>query len=49
MTQNQINLVKSSWGAVAANGELVGEFFYSRLFELAPETKPLFEVSVSTQ
>jgi len=49
MTQHQIDLVKSSWKAAAANSELVGEFFYSRLFEIAPETKPLFSVTVSQQ
>jgi nitric oxide dioxygenase len=49
MTQQQINLVKSSWQAAAPNALLVGEFFYNRLFEIAPETKPLFNVTVSQQ
>jgi hemoglobin-like flavoprotein len=49
MTQHQIDLVKSSWKAAADSSELVGEFFYSRLFEIAPETKPLFGVTVSQQ
>ncbi|HEV8284580.1 MAG TPA: globin domain-containing protein [Chitinophagaceae bacterium] len=49
MTQHQINLVKSSWQAAASKSVLVGEFFYSRLFELAPETKDLFGVTVLQQ
>jgi len=49
MTQHQINLIKSSWQAAAPNALLVGELFYNRLFELAPETKPLFGVTVSQQ
>lgn len=42
MTTHQINLIKSSWQAAAANPAVVGELFYGRLFEIAPEVKPMF-------
>ena len=43
MTHQQIVLVKSTWSLVAAMDPLVvGELFYTRLFETAPEVKPLF-------
>ena len=50
MTPHQINLIKSSWTPVAAKDHTaIGHLFYNRLFEIAPETKDLFGVSVSTQ
>jgi nitric oxide dioxygenase len=49
MTQHQINLVKSSWEAATGKTVFMGELFYNRLFELAPETKPLFNVTVNQQ
>jgi nitric oxide dioxygenase len=50
MTSHQINLIKSSWAVAGAKDHTaVGQLFYNRLFELAPETKELFGVSVSTQ
>jgi hemoglobin-like flavoprotein len=48
MTAYQINLIKSSWGLVKDHTS-VGNLFYNRLFELAPETKKLFSVTVDTQ
>lgn len=43
MTNEQIQLVKQSWGKVAAIDPLVvGELFYNRLFEIAPAVKPMF-------
>ncbi|MBC7935888.1 MAG: hemoglobin [Rhizobacter sp.] len=42
MTSQQIDLIKSSWEIVAVNPDLVGQLFYSRLFEIAPEVKPMF-------
>jgi nitric oxide dioxygenase len=50
MTPHQINLIKSSWTQVAEKDHTaVGHLFYNRLFEIAPEAKNLFGVSVSTQ
>jgi nitric oxide dioxygenase len=48
MTPHQINLIKSSWSQVKDH-TAVGNLFYTRLFELAPETKSLFSVTVDTQ
>ena len=43
MTTNQIELVKKSWQLVAAiDVQTVGSLFYNRLFEIAPEVKPMF-------
>lgn len=43
MTTKNIELVKSSWALVAAmDMETVGALFYTRLFEIAPEVKPMF-------
>src|SRR5829696_6685663 len=51
MTPHQINLIKNSWAAVASiDGQIVGSLFYNRLFELAPEVKPMFSrTTVSEQ
>ncbi|HMK24755.1 MAG TPA: globin domain-containing protein [Chitinophagaceae bacterium] len=43
MTQKQIALVKSTWSTVAAMDPVtVGELFYSRLFDIAPQLRPMF-------
>jgi hemoglobin-like flavoprotein len=43
MTTKNINLVKNSWALVAAiDMETVGALFYNRLFEIAPDVKPMF-------
>lgn len=43
MTTKQIGLIKSSWSLVAAiDPQTVGSLFYNRLFEIAPEVKPMF-------
>jgi len=50
MTQQQIDLIKSSWAGVAKKDHTaVGQLFYNRLFEIAPETKSLFGVTVDMQ
>jgi hemoglobin-like flavoprotein len=43
MTSKQIEIVKTTWAMVAPLAEQVGPLFYNRLFEIAPETKPLFQ------
>jgi hemoglobin-like flavoprotein len=43
MNTKSIDLVKNSWALVAAmDMETVGGLFYNRLFEIAPEVKPMF-------
>jgi len=46
MTTHDIELVKKSWTTVATiDMETVGGLFYNRLFEIAPEVKPMFSRS----
>ncbi|MBK9935937.1 MAG: hypothetical protein IPP61_17815 [Cytophagaceae bacterium] len=43
MNQIQINLVKNTFDLVAKiPAETVGKLFYNRLFEIAPEVRPMF-------
>lgn len=51
MTHNQIELVQNSWRIVASmDAQTVGALFYNRLFEIAPEIKPMFSrVSTNEQ
>ena len=50
MTQNEIQQVKSSWAKVAQlDPVVVGGLFYNRLFEIAPEVKPMFQNSIPEQ
>lgn len=43
MTTKQVLLVKTSWAMVSEiDVETVGSLFYNRLFEIAPEVKPMF-------
>ncbi len=49
MTPKQIELVQSSWAMVAPISETAAELFYARLFEIAPEVKPLFKGDMKRQ
>ncbi len=50
MTTKQIDLVKSTWAIVETLDMIaVGSLFYNRLFEIDPQTKPMFSVSVEEQ
>lgn len=50
MTQEQINQVKWSWGQVAQlEPVVVGGLFYNRLFEIAPDVKPMFRSAIPEQ
>jgi hemoglobin-like flavoprotein len=50
MNQHQITLVKESWLSVAAIDPVtVGGLFYSRLFAIAPEVRPLFRGEIKEQ
>src|ERR671912_58610 len=50
MTAHDINLVQKSWATVATiDMEIVGGLFYNRLFEIAPEVKPMFSRSSMTE
>jgi hemoglobin-like flavoprotein len=50
MTNEQIKLVKESWGRVVQmDPVVVGQLFYDRLFETAPEVKSLFSTPITGQ
>ena len=49
MTERQILLVKNSWSYVIVNADEAGQLFYKRLFEVAPEVKPLFKSDIKEQ
>ncbi|TIS85985.1 globin family protein [Mesorhizobium sp.] len=49
MTPSQIDLVQSSFVKVAPIAETDASLFYERLFEIAPEVKPLFNRDMKEQ
>ncbi|MBW4888737.1 hypothetical protein KXQ82_03385 [Mucilaginibacter sp. HMF5004] len=49
METEEITLVKESWKLVAVNPLAAGQLFYSRLFQIAPELKPMFRSDMATQ
>jgi nitric oxide dioxygenase len=49
MTPEQIDLVQSSFAKVAPIADVAAELFYGRLFEIAPEAKPLFRGDMREQ
>jgi hemoglobin-like flavoprotein len=42
MTPDQIDLIQSAFAKVAPIADVAADLFYGRLFEIAPEVKPLF-------
>jgi hemoglobin-like flavoprotein len=49
MTPEQVSLVQKSFAQVASISEQAAALFYGRLFEIAPETKPLFRGDIKEQ
>ncbi len=49
MTPQQISLVQSSFVKVVPIAEQAAALFYARLFELAPEVRPLFKGDMAEQ
>ena len=49
MTPEQITLVKESFAKVAPIAPQAAALFYGRLFEIAPEVKPLFKGDIAEQ
>jgi len=49
MNTSQKILVQTSFAQVAGNAETAAALFYQRLFELAPQTKPLFRGDLAEQ
>lgn len=49
MDENQIDLIQESFRKVVPIKETAADIFYTRLFEIAPEVKPLFKGDISEQ
>lgn len=49
MTPEQIALVQSSFAKVAPIADTAAALFYGRLFEVAPEVRPLFKSDLTVQ
>ena len=49
MTPEQIALVQTSFKSVAPIASKAADLFYDRLFEIAPEVRPMFPADLSGQ
>ena len=49
MTPQQVQLVKQSFAKVAPIAEQAADLFYGRLFEIAPQVRPLFKGDIKAQ
>ncbi|MFG1246404.1 globin family protein [Xanthobacter flavus] len=49
MTPHQIELIQESFAKVVPIADTAAALFYGRLFEIAPEVKPLFKGDMSLQ
>ena|SRR5262245_8327999 len=49
MTLNEKNLVQATFAQVAPIAEVAAELFYGRLFEIAPELRPMFRGDLKEQ
>jgi len=49
MTPQQVSLVQTSFAKVAPISEKAAALFYDRLFEIAPEVRPLFRRDMAEQ
>ena len=49
MKTTQIQLVQESWKKVLPIADTAGHLFYNRLFEIAPEVRPLFAGDIKPQ
>lgn len=49
MNETQIEMIQASFAKVAPIAETAADIFYTRLFEIAPEVKPMFKGDLSEQ
>ena len=50
MTSHQINLIRLSWAKVSAiDPVVVGDLFYGKIFEIAPEAREMFSKPIPEQ
>ena len=49
VTAEQVQLVRDSFPAIAEVSPAVADLFYGRLFQLAPEVRPMFKQDIAIQ
>ncbi|HUO53957.1 MAG TPA: globin family protein [Rhodoblastus sp.] len=49
MTPEQVKLIRDSFAKVAPVSDRLGRLFYGRLFEIAPQVRPLFKGDIANQ
>jgi len=49
MDANQVNLIRDSFVQILLDSDAAARLFYNRLFELAPDTRPLFQNDMAEQ
>ncbi len=49
ITEEDINLIRSSWNAAVMKSSDVATIFYNRLFYINPKLRPLFKKDIRTQ
>jgi nitric oxide dioxygenase len=49
MNENQITLVQDSFAKVVPIKDAAAEIFYTRLFEIAPQVRPMFKGDIAEQ
>ena len=49
MTPDQVKLVQQSFSKVAPISDQAADLFYDRLFEVAPQVKPMFPADLTEQ
>lgn len=49
VSSTEVKLVQESWAKVVPISDTAAELFYGRLFEVAPEVKPLFKGNMQEQ
>jgi len=49
MDANQVNLIRDSFVQILLDSDAAARLFYDRLFELAPDTRPLFQNDMAEQ
>ncbi|MBX2814027.1 MAG: hypothetical protein KTR25_19590 [Myxococcales bacterium] len=48
-TDREIELVRTTWAPVSEQPDVAASLFYTRLFEVAPEVKPMFKTDITAQ
>jgi hemoglobin-like flavoprotein len=49
MTEDQIALIQTSWAQVVPISDIAARLFYDRLFQVAPQVRPLFKGDMDEQ